>query len=578
MKDNINSKAIWIVSILFFCNIFFQCICFHIETYHSLLISSIVSRPLFFWSFWLPKLSVCLLLASFCLLFRSHYASIVFSFLLSIWILANLMYVKTNSTPLNAYAFTMVGNMDGFWSSCLALVEWSNLLPLFSSVLYTFLCIRLDRKIGYPVIKAGSILVIVTAILSCLSMSLVSYKGARVLNGNSPEILKQLSFADFIFENPYARTKRNELKTMQADYQFYDYSVIHGALFDLIEYIDLKYQQNHAEPLTDEEKNTVNALLQGDNKVLHYDAPLIIILVESLEDWAVNPTIMPCLTNFIASHPVLHAKVKSQIGGGISSDGQLIINTGLLPVKEGAVCFRYPYNTLPSLVTDVDSSVIIVPHGLSVWNQRDMSNAYGFSVSHVAEPSDSVIFSTLLDYVRRGYRTIEAVTLRSHLPFEAAHLSHLALPADMPDLMARYAKTIHMADEGLNVFLQQIDTLPELSDATIVITGDHTIFWDIRNSFEAYCNKKGLNFHPSEAVSPLIIYTPSIDSTIVPADSYYQMDIYSTVLPLLSDDYYWKGLGVNILSTDTRWLSPEYGRTLSDKMFALDYFSNIVHQ
>lgn len=578
MKYNINSKAIWIVSILFFCNIFFQCVCFHIETYHSLLISSIVSRPLFFWSFWLPKLSVCLLLASFCLLFRSHYASIVFSFLLSIWILANLMYVKTNSTPLNAYAFTMVGNMDGFWSSCLALVEWPNLLPLFSSVLYTFLCIRLDRKIGYPVIKAGGVLVVVTAILFCLSMSLVSYKGARVLNGNSPEVLKQLSFVDFIFENPYARTKRYELKTMQADYQFYDYSVIHGALFDLIEYIDIKYQQNHAEPLTDEEKNIVKALRQGNTNALCYDKPLIIIIVESLEDWAVNSTIMPCLYKFIESHPVLHAKVKSQIGGGISSDGQLIINTGLLPVKEGAVCFRYPYNTLPSLVTDADSSVIIVPHGLSVWNQRDMSNAYGFSVSHVAEPSDSVIFSTLLDYVRRGYRTIEAITIRSHIPFEAAHLSHLALPADMPDLMARYAKTIHMADEGLNVFLQQIDSIPELANATIVITGDHTIFWDVRNSFEIYCNEKGMNCHPSDAVCPLIIYTPSIDTSIVPTNSYYQMDIYSTILPLLSDDYYWKGFGVNILSNDMRDLSPEVCRTLSDKLFALDYFSNIVHQ
>lgn len=82
---------------------------------------------------------------------------------------------------------------------------------------------------------------------------------------------------------------------------------------------------------------------------------LIVIFCESLESWVINKkvegqVITPNLNASIADAHTLYApNVLTQVKGGRSIDGQLLVNTGLLPLMNGCYAMQYPGTTYPSL-------------------------------------------------------------------------------------------------------------------------------------------------------------------------------------------------------------------------------------
>ena len=73
---------------------------------------------------------------------------------------------------------------------------------------------------------------------------------------------------------------------------------------------------------------------------------------------------------------------------------------------------------------------------------------------------------------------------------------------------------------------------------------------------------------------PLIIYTPQITSKVFKNNVHYQSDIYPTILNLLGEkDYYWKGVGNDILSADEKeQINEEIGYRISDMIIRNNYF------
>ena len=176
---------------------------------------------------------------------------------------------------------------------------------------------------------------------------------------------------------------------------------------------------------------------------------------------------------------------------------------------------------------------------------------------------------------------VQMVTMASHIPFDyGASRSHLQLPESMPRFMADYMKSLHYTDEGLALLLNQIDADSTLQNTTIVITGDHTIFYpDQRREFASYCETEGLDFAIQEAYCPLIIYSPKrIVQRMDISVPVYQMDIYPTVMSLLGcEDYYWQGVGTNLLdeADDTnRRLTESEAYRISDIIIRSDYFDS----
>ena len=70
-----------------------------------------------FWAFYLPKLSISLLLATPVFLFRRKYWTIYVSALLNIWILAEVIYFKANRIFIDANTLMLLDYLSGFESS-----------------------------------------------------------------------------------------------------------------------------------------------------------------------------------------------------------------------------------------------------------------------------------------------------------------------------------------------------------------------------------------------------------------------------------------------------------------------------
>ena len=62
--------ANWYLASIFAITIFLQCCLFHYLAFHSILISSLWRNPLTFWSFYLPKMSIAVFVASFVFIFK----------------------------------------------------------------------------------------------------------------------------------------------------------------------------------------------------------------------------------------------------------------------------------------------------------------------------------------------------------------------------------------------------------------------------------------------------------------------------------------------------------------------------
>lgn len=568
--------ATLILASIFAFTLFLQCCFFHYQAFHSILISSLWNDPITFLTFYAPKISISLFIASFVFLFKRKSWIIYFSFIISLWIIAELIYFRANGIFLDSYSFTMIGNMDGFWSSVPMYFYFADVVVFIPPIIVVMFYIMWSKSL-HPY-KVGGLIFLFLSILG----QVISVFGLNIM-------YKKYKFDHDDLRIIYFNPLNNDSVRSFWGFTCIDYlrqtSPIHAIIYEtknllLLPFTNDTYLLNNNEKLAISKFITSNTL---NNKI---ENRLIIILVESLENWAVSKHATPNIYNFIKDNENIfyHSQIITQVKGGTSADGQMIVNTGLLPIKEGATCFRFPGNTYPALSKLYKKPLGIIPGNAGVWNQGRMSEAYGIS-SMIYEPmsNDSLVFSILTkNYQQCDY--ILSITMASHSPFKAyADKSDLILPNDMPMKMANYLKCISYTDNHLNQFLSAIKSDSILKNSTIVITGDHTIFpSEIRKEFSDYCKTNNLDYKIEEAYCPLIIYSPNIKEKTIVDEEAYQMDIYPTILHVIgAEDYYWKGFGVNLLDSvarRNRLISPEDAFELSDKLIRANYFKEIESQ
>ncbi len=336
---------------------------------------------------------------------------------------------------------------------------------------------------------------------------------------------------------------------------------MHLTGYDISDVFDYWYEKNHPYLLSKEDNALISRFYRADagDTEVSLLGPMVVVIVESFEDWVFQPQIMPHLTAFCETHPVFYANnVKSQVRGGMSADGQMLINTGLLPTLEGAACYRFPGNTYPGVMKQIEGkSAVLVPHDVDVWNQRMMSAAYGYDTTAQVSPVDTLLFRQVLEYIHSGYKNVQVLTISTHSPFDkGADLSNMELDEDVPPLTRNYMKAFNAFDYGLNILLETIDKDSVLQNATVVITGDHNVL-------------------SATASIPLFIYSPAIGAMTKYTNECYQMDIYPTLVDLLGLNSKWKGFGISLLSNNERKIEESKAYTLSNKMHRANYFTHV---
>ena len=368
------------------------------------------------------------------------------------------------------------------------------------------------------------------------------------------------------------------------------------------EYYDFKYEN-----LPD---NEFKGMFKGKN--------LIVIQVESLEDFVINKKvdgqeITPNI-NKLLNNSIYLPNIFEQVNEGTSSDSDLMVNTSMLPLRQGSTFFRNPattYNSLPNILEkDGYSTIAIHSDKGSFWNYAQGLNGIGFDkfVDYYSFDRDENIGLGLSDgsYFRQIEPMIKelkqpfyafTVTLTSHGPFDLPkEYRELKLSPELDDnVLGGYFQSIHYTDAKIGMFIESLKKDGLLDNTVIAIEGDHTGPHKYYNSkIESLSNPESWWLDNGNHTVPLIIYNPSIKTPV--KDDVYggQIDIMPTLLYLLGVDnnvYQNTALGRNLLNTKRSYAvltdktikgeltdKEIVGNVLdlSDKMIRADYFKDKI--
>lgn len=575
-----NSKEVqWyifflMVVMVFAKNILFNWLCFS-ATQENFYLNLLTSIP--------QKIVPALFIGSFVFIAKRAIWTVVVNMLIDIWIIANLFYFKANGYLLSYEVITMVGNMDGFWSSLQNYMGWDIIISPILTLVYALL-------IPYSYINHKKNGIAVAIIFTATIINI----GDQVLHKMHQVFLEKESTVNIRECLPFSHVIAYA-DAEWIDYNYWSYRYVNK--FSIVSYFPAVFIYRSLAPIQKIESFDID-----DNRLMPYlsvisdttcipKTNLVFILVESLESWPLSTIcgidFMPNLNEIAHDDHILYCpNLKSQVVHGNSADGQLIDITGLLPISDGVVCNSFYNNTYPSLAQCYDCSAIINPSP-GVWKQNQMTKAYHFGSLIEPKPrekwNDADVSNQIINYIDSASQPfcLLGITISSHVPFSYGVSNPKYTIEGMPAQMNAYLNCMAYVDSCIGVIYRHIRSAKELSTTTtLVITGDHTIFRSYDKEMVNYAKNTNIDFQPTKTFIPMIVYSPLLAENIRITEKCYQMDIYPTTMHLIgNENYFWKGLGVNLSDTTMvrkRFTSEEEAYELSNMLIRSDWFSNYI--
>ena len=498
-----------------------------------------------------------------------------------LWIIAQIIYYRVNHLFITWHLLSLTGNMEGFWSSIIPYCDASLLLfPLLTCA--AALCFLWEAA---PFWWWETLIALIAGVMLSFTGSVLRWHYHQPYINGAPftwEWVNPCSVPQAFFVD----VSENERK---ATHYIHHRSVLAYPLYMVADCIQCYADRTTPAELTTDEQAELTKLVSPPLSPAEPQGHLVILLLESFESWVLdaedasgNP-VCPAMKAYVGSQPVLYARdATTQIGYGMSGDGQMIINTGLYPTQEGIACIDYDYCTYPNLAHFYPRSAIINPCR-NTWNQRRMTPVYGYQ--ELIEPDTDYRFawndSIVIDKLIQTLDTVSApccamgITINGHLPFDSSP-DAMELPDTIPSIIQNYLRTAHYTDRQVGRFLAWADTAEVMQNSTIAITGDHRIFtYDMSKEVQDYGLRANLPFGTGDAGCPFIMTAPCIDSTIyIPQAK--QGDIFPTLLHAIGQQYYfWKGIGHDLIS-EPGYADDNYAlrRSLSDKLIRSNWFES----
>uniref|UniRef100_UPI0039EA9C42 LTA synthase family protein n=1 Tax=Clostridium perfringens TaxID=1502 RepID=UPI0039EA9C42 len=326
---------------------------------------------------------------------------------------------------------------------------------------------------------------------------------------------------------------------------------------------DIYYYTNKEMTLTDAQKNEIKTWFDEnkedlpDNKYkgMFEGKNLIAIQVESLENFVIGQKvygqeITPNI-NKLLKNSLYFDNIKEQNNSGISSDCDLMVNTSMLPVRNGSTFFGYPwteYNTLQDLLNSKGYNTISThPEVPGNWNwaeahksfkadkiwdasQFDQSEVIGLGMS------DESYLKQIGDKLKNEKQPFYTflVTLTSHGPFEVPEdKQYLNLPQDLNEnMLGAYFQIVRYTDEAIGKFINQLKEEGLLENTVIMLYGDHC---GVHKFYEDDIKDSPLEgdwWKDNEKEIPFMIYNPRIQGETISKEG-GQIDFLPTIAYLL---------------------------------------------
>lgn len=363
---------------------------------------------------------------------------------------------------------------------------------------------------------------------------------------------------------------------------------------------------NNKEDIPD---NEYFELLKGKN--------LIAIQVESLENFVINQKvygqeITPTL-NKLLSNSLYFDNIYEQNNSGTSSDADLMVNTGMLPITNAATSFAYPSRTLTTLPSILEkngyTTVSAHPEVAGSWNWGEVHHSllkfqnsytlYDFNEDEIiglgiSDKSYLTQLATKAGNLKQPFYLF-TVTLTNHGPFEIddAHTT-IKIPSEIEGtLIGQYFKTVRYTDEAIKMFMDKLKEEGRFDDTVFVIYGDHAGPNKYYKEQLKDVNFDGNYWKLDEKKVPLIIYNPSIQGKTIETKGGL-IDVMPTVSYLLgvNDGSLRNVIGRNLLNTNRNIVALPGGEVageaksqdelnhvkqsydISTKIIRSDYFKN----
>lgn len=453
--------------------------------------------------------------------------------LVTAFVLSNLWYYRNYGTLMPASSYLMVRNLEGLGPSVINSMRWRDLLAIFPPLLFIIWYCSAKRQL-LPRKKyiwwTGGCAVIISALV--ISPSYILHHRTD-------------------YSHPLG-LYRNEVLRAYRQFGFINYFI---------------YQAYYASGVSDEEKQLArqwmarkSACDKNVKPLISNNPPknLILVLVESLQSWPIGLKIdgmevTPRLNSLVADSSVTYfPNVLPQVKGGRSADAQLLLNTGLLPINNGATASLFGTNEylgLPKILKEHGyHSISMLCDNKAYWNQEASTKSYGFDA--------------LIDRIAHGapvYRNDEhlfrfaADTLPGFQePFYAQMVTmsgHDAVESDIPSpLRGKKFKSKEVeynliitqyVDSCIGRFIDEIRANGLLDRSVVVITGDHECI--TRNRYEG--REKCLL---SDRFVPLIIINSPLGAQDTDA-VIGQGDIFPSILDMTGvGNCPYRGMGTSI--------------------------------
>lgn len=335
-------------------------------------------------------------------------------------------------------------------------------------------------------------------------------------------------------------------------------------------------RQSATSALTD----SVTACIMSDNK----DKNLIFIIVESLNAEEIGHkiderSITPILDSLINAQGTIAATfMMPQIKSGGSSDGQLIYNTGLLPVESGITVQQYDknrYHSLAEILNKTHSAEFIVEDG-NLWNHRSTTKSFGYDklfemndlktagLYRNENGADHAIFTFALRHLKDMPLPFyaEITTLSMHYPFDDKGIAGLENGLANINTEQRYQLSLKYFDSELGLFLNNLKRLGLYDNSIIIIASDHDTEYKV--------NIRGKR--------PICFIALNTGITKHITARTWQADVFPTILDIMGVDSTagYRGLGHSLMSDSIPERDDDYWATvrgISDRIIRSDYFN-----
>ena len=283
--------------------------------------------------------------------------------------------------------------------------------------------------------------------------------------------------------------------------------------------------------------------------------------------------ITPYLNTLVKNDSVYYnAHVRPNITMGESGDGQFILMTGILPLRDKLTVGEAKSMTIPALPQllrqrrGMKYSEIVTPSPPQIWEQVHMNQVYGIDTmfcnrdvlgSVVDYLNDEQLFTMAMRSPAHKHQPFFSMVLSysTHQPYREPIDGSFALHDEtLPKGYRNYLIACHYTDGWLKKYLNDLKRKNVYDNSLIVITADH----------HAHLDALGMEGKITKEL-PLLIINGNMNIQQAWKGEMNQLDIFTTIVDLLGIETDWHGLGNSILF-------PNYKNSLTDQAWTLSEY------